>query len=310
MTLIIPQVPLADKNWFRTGGSAHFFAEPQTEKEFQEALIFAQQQSLPIFLLGSGANILIDDEGFKGLVIRPALKQMIRINENEVQAGSGTTINDLIVFCLDQGLVGLEDFSGIPGTVGGSIFINLHYFSSLLGNFLKEAQVIESATGNIHTVDKDWFNFGYNQSTLHTHSYYLLNATFTLTQANEYAIAYARGRRDEIIRHRIARYPNSKTCGSFFRNFTESEVTLTREGKKIIWIAYYLDKVGVKGQLQIGGALVSHQHANMIVTVDNATTNDIVQLARLMQEKVYTEFGIIPQPECQLIGFKSYPLYR
>jgi len=118
-------------------------------------------------------------------------------------------------------------------------------------------------------------------------------------------IAHAQGRRQEIIRHRTRRFPTSGTCGSFFRNFLPEEVVHT--DKKLIYVAYYLDKIGVKGELSVGNAIVSYQHANMLINQDNATSSDIIQLAQIMQTKVYKEFGIKPQPECQLIGFKANP---
>ena len=90
--------------------------------------------------------------------------------------------------------------------------------------------------------------------------------------------------------------------------FMTNEVTIESNGKKMIFVAYYLDKIGVKGALSVGDAIVSYQHANMLVNRGNATTQDIITLARTMQELVHKEFGIIPQPECRLIGFKEYPL--
>ncbi len=217
-------------------------------------------------------------------------------------------MHDLIEFCLANNLLGLEEFSGIPGTVGGSVYINLHYFQFLLEQFLVSATVIHRATGAISTVSPDWFKFGYDQSRLQEEEYYLVDATFTLKKGTDLETAYARGRRVEIIRHRNSRYPTKNTCGSFFRNFHDHEVSLMSNGKKMIFVAYYLDKIGVKGQLQIGNAIVSYQHANMIVNQGNATSADIIALARAMQEMVHKHFSIIPQPECRLIGFKEYPL--
>lgn len=310
MSRIESHVQLANKNWFRTGGLARFFAQPQTSQEFQEALAFAHQETLAIFVLGEGANVLISDHGFDGLVIRPQLYTIEHIAPDLIQVGAGVSINALIEHCLDNNLLGLEEFSGIPGTIGGAVYINLHYFSFLIEQFLIQAEVIHKQTGQLITVDKSWFNFGYNQSTLHKEDHYLLSAMFRVTPSSDVQIAYARGRRAEIIRHRFARYPTANTCGSFFRNFYHHEVSLTYDNKKAIWVAYYLDKVGVKGYLRVGGALVSPQHANMIVNVDNATSNDIIQLARHMQERVYEQFAIMPQPECRLVGFESYPLHQ
>lgn len=303
-------VPLQDKNWFRTGGPARFYAEPTDAASFAHALEFARANDIEIFVLGEGANILISDDGFDGLVIRPQLKNITHTPDAIVTAGAGVTMDALIEYCLSNNILGLEEFSGIPGTVGGSVYINLHYYQFLLAQFLISATVIERATGIIKTVDNAWFNFGYNQSALHDEQHYLVDATFKLKPATEIETAYARGRRVEIIRHRVSRYPSKNTCGSFFRNFHENEVTIESNGKKMIFVAYYLDKIGVKGALSIGDAIVSYQHANMLVNRGNATTNDIITLARTMQEMVHKEFGIIPQPECRLIGFTHYPLKR
>ncbi len=305
--LLIPSVPLADKNWFKTGGLARFFSEPKTPEEFQAVVQHAHAIEMPLFILGEGANILISDEGFNGLVIRPELTGIKRYHLDEthdlVEAQAGVSFATLIAWCLEHNLCGLEEFSGIPGTVGGSVFINIHYFEFLLSHYLVNATVLHKQTGELLNVDNAWFNFGYNHSRLHEQDHYLVSAFFKLKKVDTATAFYAKGRSDEIIRHRAKRYPTSRTCGSFFRNFAEHEV-----GKKLIYVAYYLDKIGVKGELSVGDAVVSYQHANMIVNRGNATTADIVALARIMQQRVYDTFGILPQPECRLIGFNQYPL--
>lgn len=315
MTLKIQEkVPLNDKNWFRTGGPARYFCEPQNTEEFTEALIFAKENNLEIFVLGHGANIVINDSGFNGLIIRPQRgKIAVDLQENRqalVTVSSGVLMDELIQYTLDNNLVGLEDFSNIPGTIGGSVFINLHYFDALLSHYLVGAQVIEIETGKIINVDNTWFNFGYNTSKLMKRKHYLINATLQLKQGDDIETAYARGRRQEIYRHRTSRYPTTHTCGSFFRNFFENEVELTIGGKKMIWIAYYLDKLGVKGALSCGKVCVSRHHSNMLVSCDNAKSTDIIGLARKMQTLVKDEFGIIPQPECIFVGFDEYPLLK
>ncbi len=311
-SVIQSNISLADKNWFKTGGSARWYAEPSTSEAFQHALSFAYTHAVPTMLLGHGANVLISDDGFEGLIIRPSLVDIVVHGENGrsvlITAGAGVGMPELINFCLDRNLVDLEEFSGIPGTVGGSVYINLHYFEFLLEHFLHSAQVIHATTGSVMTVEPSWFRFGYNRSRLQEREYYLISATFVVTKVSDVQAAYARGRQTEIIRHRAKRYPTARTCGSFFRNFSEDEVLNARDEKRVPFVAYYLDKVGVKGSLAVGDAHVSHQHANMIVNTGSATSSDIITVARIMQQRVYDQFGIIPQPECQLIGFKEYPL--
>lgn len=313
-SLIHEHIPLADKNWFQTGGLARYFCEPTSVEQVRDVLAWAKQHQVPVFMLGNGANILISDEGFDGLVIRQKLSTITVQYDKEqalVTAQAGVSIADLITFCLSNDILGLEEFSGIPGTIGGAIYINLHYFEFLIGQFLAHAHVIHAPTGTLQQVTRTWFNFSYNNSTLHAKEWYLIDATFVLKKApNAYKTAYAQGRADEIIRHRARRYPTSHTCGSFFRAFLDHEVTLCIQGKKMTYAGYYLDKVGIKGNLRVGGAIVSYQHANMIVNTGNATTADIIDLARVMQELVYKDFGIVLRPECELVGFRTFPLHR
>lgn len=306
-------VPLAPMTWFRTGGPARFFAEPRDAAAFCHAVNAAQGKGAPLFVLGEGANVLISDDGFDGIVVRPrnAAIQLRPGDDTQhtcVTAGAGTHLQDLIDYCLANNLCGLEDFSGIPGTVGGSVYINVHYFEALLSQFLVSARVVAAGTGSIETVDNEWFRFGYDTSRLHERKNYLLDATFRLRTETQADTAYARGRRDEIIRHRMRRYPTERTCGSFFRNFLPDEVPFETNGKKITAVAYYLDRVGVKGELRVGNAAVSHKHANMIVTSEGAASADVAALARRMQELVRDAFGLVPQPECQLVGFERSPL--
>jgi UDP-N-acetylmuramate dehydrogenase len=312
-SFIQQQVPLADKNWFKTGGPARYFAQPTNAQEMADALAFARDNQLPLFMLGSGANILISDAGFDGLVINPKIMNVshtLSCDTAYLTAGAGVALDQLINYSLEHNLLGLEEFSGIPGTVGGAVFINLHYFEFLFSHFITQATVINTKTGVISVVDTSWFNFGYNQSRLHDREHMLIDATFKVRLASRDETMYAKGRSTEIIRHRAQRYPKANTCGSFFRNFYPEEVTLVSEGKKVIWVAYYLDKVGVKGTLKVGNAQVSHQHANMLTHKGGATTQDLIAVAREMQWRVHEQFGIMPQPECQLVGFAEYPLYQ
>ncbi|MBT3455986.1 UDP-N-acetylmuramate dehydrogenase [bacterium] len=305
-------VPLSDKNWFRTGGCAKFYCQPKTAQNFKEAIEFANQNKLEIFVLGQGANILVSDQGFDGLVIHPQIKTIShKIEQNDcalVTASAGTKVDEVIGYCLENNIIGLEEFACIPGSIGGAVYINMHYFKSFIGNFLSSATVMEVTSGKTKSVDKEWFNFGYDKSTLHEKKYILVDATFELKIISEKECAYAKGKRDEIIRQRTCRYPTSHTCGCFFRNFSEDEVTLEINGKKMISVAYYFDKIGIKGNLTLGNATVSHQHANMIVNSGNATSADIIAVARTMQELVKREYDIVPQTECILVGFKTYPL--
>jgi UDP-N-acetylmuramate dehydrogenase len=310
--MIIEQnIPLNTKNWFATGGEAAFFCQPTSAENFVKALEFATKNILKIFVLGAGANILISDEGFNGLVVQQPFLHNISSSNELIIAEAGVYIDSLIDYALDHRLLGLEEFSGIPGTVGGSTYINIHYFEHFLSQYIVSARIIDKKTCKIFDVDKDWFKFDYNTSTLQQEEHYLLSTTFKLKKSNSNEeVAYAKGRRDEIIRHRSRRYPTSNTCGSFFRNFHQDEISSSIDKIKIPYVAYYLDKIGAKGSLEAGKAYVSHLHSNMLVTKAGATSSDVVSLAREMQRLTYKHFGLIPQSECRFIGFSEYPLLK
>src|SRR3989338_5510892 len=212
--MILENVSLADKNTFGTGGHARFFTEPTTAMAFAQALQFARDNNLEVFVLGGGANILISDAGFNGLVIRPALTEftIIKSSKSEhdcnlyalspaakayiqqapeqeatleshdnsvlIKAGAGISIDDLINLCFDHQIMGLEEFSDIPGNVGGAVYTNLHYYEFLLEQFLISATLINKQTSEIITVDTAWFNFGYDQSKLQEKEYFVIDATF------------------------------------------------------------------------------------------------------------------------------------
>jgi len=311
---ITQQVSLRERCWFRTGGAAEYFCAPDHEDALSEALAFARSQRLAVTVLGEGANVLINDAGITGLVIRPSMAQCrVETGRNGtvlLTAGAGAALSDVIECALQHHALGLEEFSGVPGTVGGSVYINAHYFDVLLSQFLVKARVINCADGEIKDVPAEWFAFGYDVSRLHDHQHILIDATFALRAGSTEDAAYARGRRDEIIRHRMRRYPASHTCGSFFQNFNPHEVTLHVEGRPMTAVAYYLDRLGIKGTLAVGGAVVSTKHANMIVNRGTATSADIAALARRMQELLRDAFGLVPRPECQLLGFSECPLLK
>lgn len=305
-------ISLKDKNWFKTGGNARFFCEPESEHEFAEALKYAKDNDLETFILGKGANILVSDDGFDGLVIRPKIKDISikQLDEDDVEVtvGAGVGIDELIDFCLDNNILGLEEFAGVPGSIGGACYINVHYFQFLLSDFITSAMIINRDTGETKVVDEAWFEFGYDESKLFDKEWFVVSVTFKLKKVGDDKKFYAKGRAVEIRRHRDSRYPKKNTCGSFFMNFDENEVDLEINGRKIIYAAYYLEKIGVKGELRSGGAVFSSKHANMIVNEGDATSQDIIDIAKKAQELVKERFDLVLRPECQLVGFVEWPL--
>ena len=317
MIEIQEQVPLDVRNWFKTGGKARYYTRPSSIHEWHEAITFARSRNLPITILGEGANVLVADDGINGLVIHPQEKEIdsysIASQPDAIwfRASAGTTLETLIAFALDNNAVGIEDLSGIPGSVGGATYMNAHYFEHYFGNVVVEATIIHMHTGEIKEVDHDWFNFGYDFTTLHQEPYAIVDVVVKLKKVTPLEAAYAKGRSFEIVRHRKHRYPYERTCGSFFKNFDQTDKNLIVVNEKpVTAVAYYLDALGLKGTLRVGGASISSKHANMIVTSPGATSADIVALARKMQEAVWKAYGLLPKSECVMLGFGAYPLHE
>lgn len=314
LSCIAESVDLKSYSWFGVGGKTKFLAKPANNTEFQEVILFAQERNLAIKVIGLGANVLFSDAGFDGIIIMLPKEEIKYVYLDDdwglLTVSAGISIEQAIDFCLNKALLfGLEEFSGIPSSVGGALFINLHYFEFLIAQFVFEATIYDTKNKKTTIVAADWFSFGYNDSKVKSNNQYIiLSATFRLKRGDLLCAAYAKGRSKEIIRHRKMRYPNQHTCGCFFKNFSEKQIQMNEEGKKILAAGYYLEKVGIKGDLKIGSSFVSTKHANMISHNGDGTATEIITIARIMQEKVYEKFQLLLEPECELIGFHTYPL--
>jgi UDP-N-acetylmuramate dehydrogenase len=293
-------VPLKQYTSFKIGGPALFFCEPKNDEEIIESLSFAEDNNLPSFILGLGANILVSDDGFQGLVIRQR-NAKISIKGNVVTAESGVTVEELINTTIAENLIGTEDFSGIPSTVGGALYINLHYFDAFIANFVREAIILNKDELKTELVDQSWFNFGYDNSKLKKdRNYMLLKACFELNKVDDYQKHEAIGKSKEIIRTRHYKYPSDPSVGSIFQNLTSDEQKLFNLPTRSV--AYLIDVCGLKGT-RVGDALLSHRHSNMIVNVGDAKAQHVIELAQIINEKVKERFGADLRFEVQMVGF-------
>jgi len=324
MIFVEKRVKISDFSWFKTGGIASFFSYIQTVEEANEILVFAKNNSMPITIIGGGANILISDEGIDGMVIilRNAFIRQRNIIDKEFsdnfvetdnekknffEIGAGMAIDDAILGVLAMDSIGLEEFSGIPGTIGGAVYMNIHYFNFLFSDYVVGGYVIDILDGSFSYKSKEWFNFGYDYSTLHEKKYILWSVVVALKRGSLEDVWYARGRAVEIKRHRAARYPRERTCGCFFKNVSEkNEKCSMKNGKKILAAGFYLERIGAK-EFDNGGAFISEKHANMIVTRPGGKSNDILDLAKRSFDAVYAKYGIFLDVECELLGFSQLP---
>ena len=288
---------LAPYTTFRIGGPADLFYEPQSADELAAALLAARRLGVPYFLLGLGANILIGDKGFRGLVIRNRARQIELLPANRLRAGSGAVVDpELIEAAVARGLSGLEHFVGIPSTVGGALWQNLHFLSPapqrertmFIAEVTREAEIL-TAEGERRTVGAGWFQFGYDTSILHHRPDVVLTATFQLAPDDPERL---RRIAEENLEWRRERHPPLDTepsAGSIFKKI---------EG---IGAGRLIDECGLKGT-RIGGAMVTRRHANIFVNAGGATAADVRALIAHVQEVVERRTGYRLEPEISFVG--------
>jgi UDP-N-acetylmuramate dehydrogenase len=285
-------VSLRRHSSFRIGGRADYFFCAGTAGELKDCLRFARDKAIPHYVIGFGTNLLFDDSGFRGLIIKNEAKGIdLKPGESLVRVRSGTALTELVEFSLEEGLAGLEFAAGIPGTVGGAVFGNAGAWGSSVGQRLLEAALLDE-TGAEMKVGKDFFEFGYRQSVLKKRHLTVLEAVFELRRGDRRLI---HERIQENLAKRRAPCPSETMayCGSFFKNPVLPDGTKLAAGR-------LLEKVGAK-ELRFGGAAVYAGHANFIVNLGRATASDVLGLAREMKARVEREFGIVLEEEVMFL---------
>jgi len=286
-------VLLAPFTTFGIGGPADYFLEARTIDDLVHGISYAQENKMLFFILGKGANILIGDKGFRGLVIRNHASA-ITLDGDCLTAESGADMHDLIIYSIEHGLSGLEHFSGIPSTLGGAMWQNLHFLSAdrkstaYIADVVKTAQIL-TQEGEIKEVNKDYFHFGYDVSILHQRRDVILRVTLQLSPLKKEILEE---RRQANIMWRGEKHPkdaHKKSAGSVFKKI---------EG---FGAGRLIEAAGLKGH-RIGGAEISPAHANFILNVDHASANDVRELITLVQTKVKTQTGLFLPTEISFIG--------
>jgi UDP-N-acetylmuramate dehydrogenase len=272
---------------FKIGGKADYFFTASSLEELVRTVKLAKEASVPYYIIGGGYNLLFDDDGFCGLIIKNSVQDIKQRGKVKLEVLSGTALPKLVAFCVDQGLQGFEFLAGIPGTVGGAVFGNAGAFDQAIGHFLTEALVLSEKCEQLE-VDRDHFSFAYRQSRLKSSSEFLLKVVFTLKEGERKKI---QERIDGILAERQKKHPPwSVACaGSYFKN------PVLPDGKRVP-AAYLLDQVGAK-KLTVGGAAVYENHANFIINRKDATAQDVLKLAQELKRRVKEKFGVVLEEE-------------
>lgn len=305
-------VNLKDFSNYKIGGPARHFFVPKTLEELTAGVEKAKKEKLPIFILGGGSNLLIHDQGFQGLVIKPEIKVLER-NGNIVRVGAGVSIADLLAFVIKEGLSGLEWAGGLPGAVGGAIRGNAGAFGGEIKDVVKEVVSLDisgDAPKVISRSHKD-SKFGYRNSIFKEKNgaEIILEAMLELREGDKEAI---RKGIQEKIDYRNERHPmDMPSLGSMFKNVDvkdlPKEVAERFSGKikkdpfPVLPTAVLLSEAGLKG-VKEGGAMFSPKHPNFIVNTGGATANDVHKLLELAKKTVKEKFGVVLEEEIQRVG--------
>ncbi|ALO03708.1 UDP-N-acetylmuramate dehydrogenase [Lactiplantibacillus paraplantarum] len=270
----------------KTGGPADYVAFPKSISETKALITYANDQHLPLTVIGNASNLIVKDGGIRGLTIILTRMNQIHASENKVVAEAGAAIIATTKVACGASLTGLEFAAGIPGSVGGAIFMNAGAYGGEMSEVVETVTVL-TPTGQLKTLDHAELDFGYRHSSIQDYDDIVVSVTFGLKAGNQTKI---QARMDELNTLRAAKQPLEwPSCGSVFKRPT----------------GYFTGKLihdaGLQGH-KIGGAEVSKKHAGFIINVDHATATDYMDMIHYVQKVVFERFGVHLQTEVRIIG--------
>ena len=276
---------------FGIGGKVDAFVYPSNKNELKFILNESKKNKIPIFITGSGSNLLVSDSGFKGIVISlsKTFKNLSISDSYEIFAGSGVMLSRMVRMAIKKGIGGLESLIGVPGTLGGALIMNAGAYGEEISNYFISAEVI-----NLHGEEKIYkkndITFDYRSSSFSKNDI-ITNINFQCKKGN---IELIKKLKLESSQKRKASQPLSfRSAGSIFKNPKSGPAA-----------GYLIDKAGLKG-LKFGDAEISTKHANFIVNHGNAKSIDVIELIKKIQSEVLKQFNIILKLEIKLLGFSD-----
>lgn len=277
---------IRNHTYTKLGGAADFFVMPESVEQIQEIVRFANEAEVPFTLLGNGSNLIVRDGGIRGIVMNLKKLNTIRHQGDMVIAESGASIIDTSYYALKQSLSGLEFACGIPGTVGGALYMNAGAYGGEIKDCLDHAIVIDRS-GELLTLKNEQFDFDYRTSNIPDNDYIVVEAHFKLTKGNP---AEIKAIMDDLTAKRESKQPlEYPSCGSVFKRPP----------------GYFAGKLIQDSGLQgkgLGGAEVSTKHAGFIVNKDNATATDYIAVIEMVRKTVKEKFGVELEREVRIIG--------
>ena len=305
---------LMDKHTsFRVGGPARFFVKAESATDLKEAFALSRDKGLPRFILGNGTNLLVSDNGFEGVVITLAgdFSDIADLGAGQFKVGAATPLGRFARTALKQGYAGIHKLAGIPGTLGGAIYMNAGAYGQEIGTHCTQVITLD-IEGNTHEYSNEDCAFGYRRSAFQkacaAHpagaAETILSATFQLEsgslagESQGQTVARLEAELAECMAKRKASQPlNMPNAGSTFKRLERGSSEMPQQ----IAPGYYIEQAGLKGY-RIGGAEVSTLHANFIVNAGGATARDILDLSDYVKARVAEKFGVELQREIILLG--------
>ena len=277
---ILENVSLANFCTFGIGGDAKFLVNIKSKDDLIAALTFAKQQGLPTFVLGGGSNILLPDEGINGVVLRMMNNNIVNTNQ-EIEIESGANWTKIMSYCKQNGIFGMETFSGLPGSMGGAIFGNAGCHGVETKELLLKIEILDIKSGEFRWIDANDVEFDYRYSEFKRKPDWIIwSCTMKISKNSEDATADPK----KLYEFRQERQPQGLTTGSFFKN---------PEGNAA---GQLIDQCGLKG-LKKGNVEVSTKHANFFMNLGGATARDVDELALEVQKVVEDKTGVCLEKE-------------
>uniref|UniRef100_A0A832E0M8 UDP-N-acetylenolpyruvoylglucosamine reductase n=1 Tax=candidate division WWE3 bacterium TaxID=2053526 RepID=A0A832E0M8_UNCKA len=299
-------VALAPYTTLKIGGPADYFIEVRTEDQLVRAADWSGRRGISRLVIGSGSNLLVSNRGFSGLVIRNSITG-IRQSGQRLMVKGGTLLQDLVNFANRAGLQGLEKMTGIPGTLAGAIYGNAGAYGQTISDRLTQVRVFDGR--KVQSLSRSQGLFSYRESIFKERKELaILEAEFVLAPA-EPKVLQAASRKIRALRE--AKYPTKLKCpGSFFKNLRREElppeILANIPKEKIIHgkipAGYLLEAVGANGKSR-GSVRIASYHGNLFFNSGGGTAEDFLALAKEYRRRVKEKFGILLEPEVQLIGF-------
>jgi len=297
------QEPLRHHTTFRIGGPADWFLAASTQEQLVSALRAASELSLPCFLLGGGSNLLVSDDGFRGLLVKNAIDD-VDFEGATARVGCGADYLTFIRMCSEHALAGFAYAAGIPGSVGGAIYGNAGCYGQDIGSRTVECTVCTPGGTNVETLPAPWFQFGYRDSRLKRDPRALISCVLKLEPGDPVAIAAEIEEKLEIRRVKHPQWRIEPTAGSYFKNLPpgfQAPGLPHSPGTQRVPAGVLLDACECRG-LRVGDAMVFPKHANILVNVGHATASDVLTLAEVMKARVRAKFGVELEEEVMFLG--------